>query len=138
MLHYNGAPEPSGLTYSDIANNPPDCVSQGCLAANCPFKQFHKSYNITCLHPAQDFRLLTPTPEDILPAAEPDKGQEYFFNFGYQGETDLPANINGRLFEYPTFCLAAQSEDWDHEGVSGGFAPQWKLTQNELFCYMVY
>ena len=116
VLHYSNAPEPSGLTYSDIANNPPDCVSHGCLAANCPFKQFHQSYNITCLHPAQDFRLLTPPPEDILPAAEPDEGQEYFFNFGYQGETDLPANINGRLFQSPTFCLATRSEDWDHEG----------------------
>ena len=41
-------------------------------------------------HPAQDFHHFTPTPEDILPAAEPDKGQEYFFNFGYQGEINTP------------------------------------------------
>ena len=41
-------------------------------------------------HPAQDFRHFTPTPEDILPSAEPDKGQEHFFNFGYQGEINTP------------------------------------------------
>lgn len=48
-------------------------------------------------HPAQDFCLLTPTPEDILPSAEPDKGQEYFFNFGYQGEINTPKKTSDKL-----------------------------------------
>ena len=102
-----------GSTYSGIANHPPDCASQGCLAVNCPFQRFHESYNIACLHPAQNFRPLNPTPADILPNAEPDKGQEHFFNFGYEGKTDLPANINRRLFHFPTFYLATHREDWN-------------------------
>ena len=111
VLHYKNAPEPKGPEYNNIPNNPPNCIAQDCLAANCPFEQFHESYNITCLHPAQNFRLLNPSPNDILPAAEPDEGQEYFYNFGYQGELDLPGNINGRQFQEPTFALATQPDD---------------------------
>ena len=116
VLHYSNAPDPSGAEYDNIANNPPDCVSQGCLAANCPFQRFHESYNIACLHPAQDFRLLNPSPADILPDAEPDEGQEYFFNFGYEGKAELAANINGRLFQFPSFSLGTQPEDLGAEG----------------------
>ena len=111
VLHYDTAAMPTSAEYASIANNPPDCVSQGCAAANCPFQKFHESYNIMCYHPAQNFRLLNPTPEDILPSAEPDKGQEYFFNFGYEGETELSANINGRLFQFPSFSLSTQMEE---------------------------
>ena len=116
VLHYSNAPDPSGAEYENIANNPPDCVSRGCLAANCPFQRFHESYNIACLHPAQDFRLLNPSPTDILPDAEPDEGQEYFFNFGYEGKAELAANINGRLFQFPSFSLGTQPEDLGAEG----------------------
>ena len=116
VLHYENAPTLNGVEYEYIANSPPNCVAQHCLAVNCPFKQFHESYNIACLHPAQDFRLLNPSPSDILPDAEPDKGQEYFFNFGYKGEAELPANINGRLFQFPTFSLATQPDDLNQEG----------------------
>ena len=111
VLHYQDAPAPVGPELGNIPHNPPDCVTDGCIAANCPFQSFHESYNIACLHPAQNFRLLNPTPDDVLPDAEPDEGQEYFFNFGYHGETDLPANINGRLFQSPTFSLATQRSE---------------------------
>ena len=103
--------------YANIPNDPPNCAVQGCNAANCPFEGFHKSYNITCFHPAQDFRLRYPTPLSELPSNEPDEGQEYFFNFGYQGTLDLPANINGRLFQLPPVSLAMQSEEVQREGV---------------------
>ena len=109
VLHYQGSPTPTGAVLGTISHNPPNC-DLGCRAANCPFESFHESYNITCLHPAQDFRLLNPTSPDILPNPEPDEGQEYFFNFGYAGKTDLSANINGRLFQFPTFSLATQGD----------------------------
>ena len=113
VLHYENASTPIGNEYNNIADNPPDCVREGCRAANCPFENFHESYNIVCLHPAQDFRLLRPSSDEILPDPEPDEGQEYFFNFGYAGELDLPANINGRLFQFPTYSLATQPNDDD-------------------------
>ena len=116
VLHYENAPAPNGAEYANIANNPPNCSAQHCLAANCPFKEFHESYNIACLHPAQNFRLLNPSPSYILPDAEPDEGQEYFFNFGYEGEAELSANINGRLFQFPTFSLATQPDDLGQDG----------------------
>ena len=103
--------------YANIPNNPPDCVSRGCRAANCPFEEFHNSYNIKCFHPAQDFRLRDPTPLSDLPSNEPDEGQEYFLNFGYQGTLDLPANINGRLFKLPPVSLTTQREESEREGV---------------------
>ena len=111
MLHYQDAPTPRGAELTSIPHNPPDCATDGCRAANCPFQSFHESYNIACLHPAQHFRLLNPSPDDVLPDPEPDEGQEYFFNFGYAGETDLSANINGRLFKSPTFSLATQPDE---------------------------
>ena len=115
VLHYENAPIPRGAEYENIADNPPDCTAQGCRAVNCPFENFHDSYNIACLHPAQDFRLLRPSPTDILPDAEPDEGQEYFFNFGYEGE-EISANINGRVFQFPSFSLATQPDDLSQVG----------------------
>ena len=116
VLHYENAPTPSGSEYDNIPHNPPNCTEEGCRAVNCPFENFHESYNIVCLHPAQDFRLLNPSPDDILPDSEPDEGQEYFFNFGYSGKAELSANINGRLFQHSTFSLATQPDDVNRDG----------------------
>ena len=116
MLHYNNAPTPAGPTYANIPNNLPNCISRGCRASNCPFEGFHKSYNIKCFHPTQDFRLRDPSPLNILPSNEPDEGQEYFLNFAYQGTLDLPSNINGRLFEYPPLSLATQYKEAKQKG----------------------
>ena len=118
VLHYQDAPNPVGTELGRIPHSPPDCPTVGCTAANCPFEKFHDSYNIACLHPAQDFRLLNPTSADELPSSEPDEGQEYFFNFGYQGESDLSANINGRLFQSPTFSLSTQREEIDKDSLN--------------------
>lgn len=108
VLHYSNAPEPVGPNYASITSAPPTCTqSSPCRAFNCPFMDYHPSYNINCTR-LGDLRLLYPTPTEELPASTPDSGQEYFLNFGYEGD-DIPDNINGRNFRFPPTALQTQS-----------------------------
>jgi len=77
-----------------------------CVAVNCPFKSYHTSYNIKCIN-VHKLRLLEPTPESELPAAVPDRGQEYFFNFGFDRPNNEPT-INARVFDLPPFPAQTQ------------------------------
>ena len=110
VLHYPDAPNPIGPNYMGITSAPPTCTpSSPCRAFNCPFMGYHPSYNINCTR-LGDLRLLYPTPAEELPASNPDSGQEYFLNFGYEGEAGIPDNINGRNFRFPPTALQTQSD----------------------------
>ena len=112
VLHYTGASDPVGPNYATINSAPPVCTpSNQCKAFNCPFMDFHPSYNTMCTR-VGDLRLLNPTPAEELPASDPDNGQQYFLNFGYEGD-GIPDNINGRNFQFPPSALQTQSGDFD-------------------------
>ena len=110
VLYYSSSREPSSSDYLTIHSTRPTCTtSSPCVAVNCPFRQFHKSYNTKCVN-VMDFQLLNPTPRESLPSSEPSPNQEYFLNFGYSGrEGQLPDNINGRSFMMPPKPLQLQS-----------------------------
>lgn len=107
ILHYSGSSPPTPIEYESIISTPRVCSQHNmCVAVNCPFKSYHTSYNIRCIN-VHELRLLEPTPESELPAAVPDRGQEYFFNFGFDGPNDEPT-INARVFDLPPFPAQTQ------------------------------
>ena len=81
-------------TYQDIKDSSPvrECTQQEtCNAVNCPFENFHESYNINCIN-VHNFSLLEPTPLEELPTANPKTGFEgvkcrHFLNFFRRGKT---------------------------------------------------
>ena len=121
ILHYSGTPPPTPTEYQSIISTPRECSElDPCVAINCPFKNYHVSYNITCIN-VHEFRLQKPTPENVIPAAVPDSGQEYFFNFGFDGPNN-DSSINARVFDLPPFPLQTQGENLT--GSAHTFCPQ--------------
>ena len=65
ILHYkqpgdSDDPDVPSTQYQEIKDNSPpiQCTKDAqCKAVNCPFKEFHASYNITCVN-VHDLRLL--------------------------------------------------------------------------------
>ena len=114
ILHYNPAPAPRSTSYESIKNNsrPFDveaCGNMGgCVAVNCPFRNFHSSFNISQCVNAHELRMLWPVPAKEVPSSNVDPNCdncELFFNFG--SETD---SINGRNMQLPPFPLQTQKE----------------------------
>ena len=114
ILHYNPAPTPKSTSYESIKSNSiPFTVAKcgelgGCVAVNCPFLDFHPSYNTRCFN-VDKFRMLWPTPSSKLPSANLDpycNDCELFFNMG-SGKH----NINGRNMLFPPFPLQTQRAD---------------------------
>jgi FtsP/CotA-like multicopper oxidase with cupredoxin domain len=101
--------------YAEIQNLPLNCPRDGCRAVNCPFQDFHSSYNITCINVNQ-LRLLLPTPAREMPARSPSAtpGATQFFNFNFEGETNA-ASINGRNFVFPPAPPQTQFEAFDEQ-----------------------
>ena len=98
IMHYEGNDVPQSPQYASIAEIPKTCTEESpCVAVNCPFRDYHPSFNITCVN-AHQLRLLYPTPPDQLPSAEYD--EEYFFNFAFEGARRL-SSINRRTFLPP-------------------------------------
>ena len=112
VLHYDSSiPPPPSTSYQTIKDNsiPFDVAScaaiGGCTAVNCPFKDFHESYNIRCVNPLK-FRMLEEIPPNELPSATPDpscEDCELFFNVGSDNDA-----INGRNMLIPTSPLQTQ------------------------------
>lgn len=100
VLHYSSAVSPTGSNYGSISSTRRTCTSsEPCTVVNCPFEAFHPLYAMNCVN-VGDLKLLNPTPMEELPQLNPDTDQEYFLNFGYEGD-GLPDNINGRAFSFP-------------------------------------
>ena len=80
---------------------------------NCPFENFHESYNINCIN-VHSFSLLEPTPLEELPNVNPKTGFEcvkcrHFLNFHFEGEKQT-SSVNGRNFILPSFPPQTQYE----------------------------
>ena len=84
-----------------------------CKAVNCPFKNFHRSYYITCIN-VHSLRLLEPTPPDELPNANPKwycKDCRHFINFNFEGDSQT-SSVNGRNFILPSFPPQTQNQEF--------------------------
>ena len=107
--------------YQEIKDNSPriQCTNANrCRAVNCPFKEFHPSYNITCVN-VQSLRLLEPTPPDQLPHANPkDFGAcpdcTHFINFNFEGDSQT-SSVNGRNFILPSFPPQTQYSQFERK-----------------------
>ena len=113
VLHYTGAVTPVGPNYADVNSETPTCTpASPCRVFNCPFMDFHTSYNIICIR-VGDLRLLNPTPAEELPTSDSDDDVlQFFLNFGYEGD-GIPDSINGRNFQFPPSALQTQSGSFD-------------------------
>ena len=107
--------------YEEIKDNSPpiECTSTNpCRAVNCPFLDFHPSYNITCVN-VKDLRLLEPTPPKELPNANPKDSEEcpdcsHFINFNFEGESQT-SSVNGRNFIFPSFPPQTQHRQFERK-----------------------
>lgn len=117
ILHYRQNPDlqPRSTDYESIKQSSiPFDVSRcgaigGCAAINCPFLDFHPSYNIPRCIKITDLRQLEATPSDTLPDAEVDSDCddcEIFFNIGSDHDT-----LNGRNMILPPAPLLTQMND---------------------------
>ena len=112
ILHYGtSVPRPRSTDYQSIKDNsiPFDTAKcsalGGCYAVNCPFKNYHESYNIRCIN-LQEFRMLEEVPdgEHLNVNPDPDCSDcEQFFNIGSDNDS-----INGRNMKIPTVPLQTQ------------------------------
>ena len=105
--------------YQEIKNasTPRQCSGSiyPCIAVNCPFENFHLSYNIICFN-VQSLRLLQPTPDHELPKAyakdpEECKDCRHFINFNFEGDSQT-SSVNGRNFIFPSSPPQTQYEDF--------------------------
>ena len=104
--------------YETIKNESParQCSKyHQCIAVNCPFENFHDSYNTICIN-VQNLRLLEPTPHNELPNAHPRSSAScpncrHFINFNFEGGSQTSA-VNGRNFILPSFPPQTQHEEF--------------------------
>ena len=100
--------------YQDTKDSSPvrECTQQEpCKAVNCPFENFHESYNITCIN-VHNLTLLEPTPRRELPDPYPKcPNCRHFLNFHFEGEKQT-SSVNGRNFILPSFPPQTQYEDF--------------------------
>ena len=99
ILHYDGTnPIPMGPEYSSITEIPKFCTTESpCKVVNCPFQNYHPTFNINCVNVYQ-LRLFFPTTPELIPSADYD--EQYFLNFAFEGQRRL-ASINTRTFVSP-------------------------------------
>ena len=104
--------------YQEIKDKSPPIkcnLNDPCRAVNCPFKNFHPSYYITCIN-VHSLRLLEPTPPDELPNANPKgpmhcKDCRHFINFNFEGDSQT-SSVNGRNFILPSFPPQTQNKEF--------------------------
>ena len=112
ILHYSRSEPPSPLDYEGISSFPKNCSeSSQCTAVNCPFQNFHPSYNIDCVN-VYELKLLYPTPDSELPSSQVDN--ELIFNFAFEN-AQRTSTINGRNFIFPSASLQTQTEEFDRD-----------------------
>ena len=112
ILHYGDSiSKPHSTVYQSIKDNSIQFDTArcgalgGCVAINCPFRNYHESYNIHCINP-QEFHMLEDIPYGEHVDANPDpecNDCEQFFNIGSDNDS-----INGRNMKIPTSPLQTQ------------------------------
>ena len=113
------APPISSIQYESIKRYSPaiSCTSnQRCRAINCPFQNFHSSYNIDCTN-VGDLRLLIPTPQNEMPQTDPTCGNcRQFINFNFEGDSET-SSVNGRNFILPPVPPQTQNDDFQKQAI---------------------
>ena len=110
VLHYSGSDRPNSTDYENITQSPRQCTEENpCKMLNCPFGQFHPSYNIECIS-IDSLRLAEPTPESEMPDKELDI--TYFANICARRRKPA-SSINEKLFVLPRFPLTTHYEKND-------------------------
>ena len=95
IIHYEGSDIPVGPDYANITGIPKTCTEESpCVTVNCPFQDYHPSYNITCINIHQ-LKLFFPTPPEELPSEEYD--EQYIFNFAFESARRI-SSTNRRTF----------------------------------------
>ncbi len=124
ILHYRQSedePEISSTEYETIKHRSPPiiCTQESpCKAVNCPFQNFHSSYNTQCVN-VQNMTLLLPTPVDEVPSSDPDSNCPQctqFINFNFEGDSQT-SSVNGRNFILPSFPPQTQNEDFQKNDI---------------------
>ena len=114
ILHYEGSAIPLGPDYANITEIPKTCTENfPCIAVNCSFRDYHPTFNITCLN-AHQLRQIFPTPPHELPSAEYD--EQYFLNFAFENQQRI-ASINGRSFVSPLMSPQVDPSSLDNSSV---------------------
>ena len=129
--------------YQDIKDKSPSiqCTNNApCKAVNCPFKNFHPSYNINCVN-VQNLRLLEPTPTDELPDANPKDPDicpdcRHFLNFNFEGGSQTSA-VNGRNFILPSFPPQTQNEEFEEKDIKCDLEAKCNPSTTECSCVHV-
>ena len=117
ILHYRQTPDqqPQSTDYESIKQNSiPFDTRQcgaigGCTAINCPFLNFHASYNIPRCINVHQLQTLEATPAGKLPDAEVDpdcNDCEIFLNIGSDHDS-----LNGRNMRLPPAPILTQKDD---------------------------
>ena len=105
------APVIKSTEYNGIEHRSPNCIRDGCIAINCPFKNFHKSYNIECINVNQ-LELLEAS--ENVPESNPSDSCpncRHFINFNFEGDSTTSA-VNGRNFILPPVPPQTQNADF--------------------------
>ena len=112
ILHYAGSEKPIPIEFVNISNSTRQCSQKNpCKMLNCPFGQFHSSYNIDCIS-IDTLRLIEATPASEMPDKKPDV--TYFANVaGIVPGYKPVSSINDNLFVLPQFPLATHYEKND-------------------------
>ena len=108
ILHYNPAPAPRSTSYENISR-PFDIATRGniggCFVVNCPFRNYHSSFNIRQCVNVHELRMLWPVAAKEVPSSiiDPDCDDcELFFNFALGGI------VNERNMQLSPFPLQTQ------------------------------
>ena len=118
ILHYAGGEKPHPSNYSAIPVFTRQCTEDSpCKMLNCPFGNFHPSYNIDCIS-VDKLRLLNPTPQNEMPSEEPDI--TYFMNMAGFVSREMPiSSINDKNFVFPQYPLTTYYEKNDESSFCG-------------------
>ena len=105
ILHYSGSEQPRSTDYENIPSNPRKCTQAApCRMLNCPFGEFHSSYNIECIS-VDTLRLVTATPGSEMPDDMPTVTS--FMNLaGFAARNKPISSINDIHFMLPEYPLA--------------------------------
>lgn len=104
ILHYVGSEKPNPSQYHKIPQYPKVCTQERpCKMLNCPFGEFHHSYNIECVS-IDNLRLISPTSKEDMPDENPDV--TYFMNVAGFVDREKPiSSINDKNFKFPLYPL---------------------------------
>ena len=114
VLHYEGNDIPLGPEYSNITEIQKTCTEESaCIVVNCPFRDYHPTFNLSCVNVHQ-LKLFFPSSPEHIPSAEYD--EQYFLNFAFEGVRRL-SSINARTFISPVMPPLIDPSSLDNSSV---------------------